>query len=95
MELVPFVKVLALSISSCNVYVVMDVKDQMSFAQFLMKLSEQMLTFDPRRNDYAGDKKFRMSTWQQKRKRKSSEDLSVLEEIFPDTGVIMTNLRAA
>ncbi len=32
-------------------------KDRMSFSQFRLRLSEQMLLYDPRNDLYAGDKK--------------------------------------
>lgn len=68
-------------------------KDIMSFSKFRMRLSEQMLTYDPRKNLYAGDEKFRRSTQAHKERRKSSKDFSAEE--FPETGVTMKNFRAA
>ena len=70
-------------------------KDIMSFSKFQMKLSEQMLTYDPRKNLYPGDDKFRRSTQAHKERRKSSKDFSAEEVLFPETGVTMKNLRAA
>ncbi len=66
-------------------------KDRMSCSQFLLKLSEQMLGYDPRNNLYAGDNKFRRSTQVHKIRRKGSKDFSAEE--FPETGVTLTNLR--
>jgi hypothetical protein len=68
-------------------------KDRMSFSQFQLRLSEQMLRYDPRNNLYAGDNKFRRSTQLHKIKRKGSKDFSAEE--FPETGVTLTKLRAA
>jgi hypothetical protein len=42
---------------------------------------------------YAGDKKFRRTTQMHKMRRKGSKDFSAEE--FPETGVTLTNLRAA
>ena len=67
-------------------------KKMMTFSEFLLRLSEQMLLYDPRNMKYAGDEKFRVST-QTHKKRRRSKDLS--EEIFPDTGVTHANLTAA
>lgn len=66
----------------------------MSFSQFRLRLSEQMLTYDPRNDMYPGDDKFRRSTQVHKARRKSSKDCSA-EELFPETGVTIKNLRAA
>ena len=72
-----------------------DKKDRLTYSQFLLKLSEQMLLYNPQNNMYAGDHKFRLSTQQPKKRRRSSKDLSSAEESFPDTGVTMANLRMA
>jgi len=69
-------------------------KKMMSYSDFLCRLSEQMLTYDPRNKMYAGDEKFRLNTQMPKKRRKSHE-LSVGEESFPDTGVTAANLRKA
>jgi hypothetical protein len=68
-------------------------KDRMSFSQFQLRLSEQMLKYDPSNGLYAGNNKFRRTTQLHKMRRKGSEDFSVEE--FPETGVTFTNLRAA
>jgi hypothetical protein len=62
-------------------------KDRMSFS------SQQMLMYDPRIDLYAGDNKFRRSTQVHKIRRKRGNDFSVEE--FSETGVTLTNLRAA
>ncbi len=54
-------------------------KDRMSFSQFRLRLSEQMLFYDPRNNLYAGDKKFRRTTQMHKMRRKGSKDFSAEE----------------
>ena len=72
-----------------------EIKNRMSFAKFLMRLSEQLLTYDPRNNEYAGDNRLRAATQQPKKRRRSSKDLSDSAESFPDTGVTMTNLKTA
>jgi hypothetical protein len=68
-------------------------KDRMSFSQFQLRLSEQMLRYDPRNDLCAGDSKFRRTTQMHKMRRKGSKNFSAEE--FPETGVTLTNLRAA
>jgi hypothetical protein len=69
-------------------------KDRMRFSQFRLKLLEQMLRYDPCNDLYAGDNKFRRTTQMHKMRRKGrSKDFSAEE--FPETGVTLTNLRAA
>jgi hypothetical protein len=67
-------------------------KDVMTYSSFLLKLSEQMLTYDPKQLLYAGDERFRIST-QVPKKRRRSKDYT--EESFPDTGVTHANLNMA
>jgi hypothetical protein len=52
-----------------------------------------MIRYDPRDDVYAGNDKFRRSTQVHKIRRKESKDFSVEE--FPETGVMLANLRAA
>ena len=47
-------------------------KKRMTFTQFRMKLSEQMLSYDPRENNYAGDDKFRRFSQSHKLRRGGS-----------------------
>ena len=68
-------------------------KDRMRFSQFWMKLTEQLLRYDPSDDLYPGDNKFRRSTQQNKFRRKTSKDFSTEE--FPETSVMLMNLRAA
>lgn len=65
-------------------------KDRMLFADFRLKLSEQMLTYDPQKNKYAGDSKFRDYTNNNKRRWSALSIAS--EEKFPDIGVTVDNL---
>lgn len=67
-------------------------KERMSYSEFLLKLSEQMLTYNPSNGVYAGDEKFRLMTKLPK-KRRRSKDLT--DEIFPETGVTLANLNIA
>jgi hypothetical protein len=72
-------------------------KEMMTYSEFLCKLSEQMLTYDPRNMAYAGDEKFRLYT-QLPKKRRRSKDLTVSvseDTSFPDTGVTVDNLKLA
>jgi hypothetical protein len=59
-------------------------KDRMTFLKFQLKLSEQMLTYDPWNELYAGNAKFRCNTQLPKKRRRSKD--STGEETFPDTG---------
>ncbi len=45
---------------------------RMTFTQFCMKLSEQMLTYDPHHNNYPGDSKFCRYTQHHKLRRSTS-----------------------
>jgi hypothetical protein len=69
-------------------------KCRMTFLQFRLMLSKQMLMYDPWNDLYAGDDKFRCST-QLHKKRRRSKDLSVAEKSFPETGVMLANLRTS
>jgi len=60
------------------------VKKQMSFSDFRMKLSEQMLTYDPHKNRYAGDDKFRRYTQQHKLRRSSGSQNSGADDSVDD-----------
>ena len=71
-----------------------DMKKRMTFSQFQIKLSEQMLAYKPVDNLYPGDKTFRISTKTHKARRKSDEDERV--GIGPSAeGVTMEHYRAA
>lgn len=71
-----------------------DVKKRMSFSQFRIKLSEQMLGYNPVNNLYPGDKTFRISTKTHKARRKSDEDERV--GLGPSAeGVTMDHYKAA
>jgi len=70
------------------------VKKRMSFSEFRMKLSEQMLTYDPRKNRYAGDDKFRRYTQQHKLRRSSGSvnsgaDDSVDDDVSSNDGLTL------
>ncbi len=67
-------------------------KDMMTYSGFLLKLSQQMLTYDPKQLLYAGDERFRTSM-QVPKKRRRSKDFT--NESFPDTGVTPANLTMA
>lgn len=71
------------------------VKKPMTYAEFLLKLSEQLLTYDPANLRYPGDEKLRASTIVPKKRRRNSKDMTASDESFPDTGVTTTNLRIA
>ncbi len=56
----------------------------MSFAQFRMKLSEQMLKYNPRNNHYAGDDKFWRYMQQHKLRRSSGLLNSSVDNLVDD-----------
>ena len=62
----------------------------MSFADFRLKLSEQMLTYDPQENKCIGNSKYRDYTHNNKRRRLALS--TALEGKFPDIGVMLDNL---
>jgi len=71
-----------------------DVKARMSFSQFRLRLSEQMLGYNPIDNLYAGDKTFWISTKTHKARRKSDDDERV--GIGPSAeGFTMDHYKAA
>lgn len=71
-----------------------DVKKRMSFSQFRIQLSEQMLGYSPVNNLYPGDKTFRISTKTHKARRNSDEDERV--GLGPSAeGVTMDHYKAA
>jgi len=68
-----------------------DVKHRMKFQQFRLRLSEQMLTYDPSLKCYPGDQTFRR--WTQKPKsRRSSEDQTTT---YSKDGVTLENVKLA
>lgn len=70
-----------------------EVKKRMSFAQFRMRLSEQMLKYNPTDNLYPGDTKMREYT-QNNKKRRSSIDGRV-KSCPTDSGITMDHYREA
>ena len=70
-----------------------DVKDRMSFAEFRLKLSGQMLQYNPLENKYAGDITFRDFSQSNRSRRSNGSQATV--ETFPDTGVTMDNMAIA
>jgi hypothetical protein len=69
----------------------MEVKKRMSFSSFRIRLSEQMLAYNPTMNWYPGDKTFRVNTQAPKGRRKSDEDRI---ELSPD-GATLEHYKAA
>ena len=69
-------------------------KLRMSFSQFRIRLSEQMLTYNPVDNLYPGDKTFRISTKTHKTRRTSDEDGTVRVGPSAD-GVTLEQYKAA
>ncbi len=69
----------------------MDKKNRMTFSQFRLRLTEQMLRYDPCDVLYAGDNKFRRSTQLHKHRRRTSKDLSgevVKEALAPAEDIV-------
>jgi len=69
-------------------------RKRMSFADFRLLLSKQMLEYSPANNEYAGDEKFRDNTRATKKRRLTTGE-NESESTFPDTGVTMDNLEVA
>jgi hypothetical protein len=68
------------------------IKKRMSFTEFRIKLSEQMLQYDPRNNRYCGDNKFRRYTQQHKLRRMGSASSSVdsaEDDMYPKDGLTL------
>jgi hypothetical protein len=67
-----------------------DMKERLTFAEFRLRLSGQMLRYHPSENKYNGDKKFREFSQMTTKRRSNASACS--EERFPDTGVTIDNL---
>ena len=72
----------------------LDKRKRMSYSEFRMRLSEQMLSYDPKQALYVGDEKFRDYTKQHKKRRKSDQS-QVSEDNYPNIGVTVENLNNA
>lgn len=68
-------------------------KKRMSFSEFRLVLSRQMLAYDPIERKYSGDDKFRENTKLRSKNRRNSSNES--KESYPDTGVTLENLEIA
>ena len=68
-----------------------DIKKRMTFSQFRMRLSEQMLTYDPGMKLYPGDGTFRTVTQKHKSRRSSEDD----DKRYSNDGVTMENYKLA
>jgi hypothetical protein len=73
-----------------------DEKERMSYYEFCMKLSKQMLEYDPRNNQYNGENKLRLFT-QNHKVRRTIEDAidscEQLDESFSESGLTNDNFR--
>lgn len=68
------------------------IRKRMSFTEFWIKLSKQMLQYDPRNNHYCGDNKFRRYTQQHKLRRVGSASSSVdsaEDDMYPKDGLTL------
>jgi hypothetical protein len=73
-------------------------KRRMGFTEFRIKLSEQMLKYDPRDNRYAGDHKFRRFTQHHKLRRGIGSANSVGtndDEVFSNDGLTLEVFKRA
>jgi hypothetical protein len=68
----------------------------MSYSEFCMKLSKQMLKHDPRNNQYNGDNKLRLFTQHHKARCTIKDAMNTceqLDESFPEGGLTIDNYR--
>lgn len=70
-------------------------KKRMGFMQFQMRLSEQMLQYDPRDNRYAGDDKFRQFTQQHKISGSGTSVNSADDDVISNDGLTLDVFRRA
>jgi hypothetical protein len=71
------------------------IKKRMGFTEFRMRLSEQMLQYDPRDNRYAGDDKFRRFTQQHKIRRSGTSVNSADDDVISNDGLTFDVFRRA
>ena len=71
------------------------IKKRMGFTEFQMRLSEQMLQYDPRDNRYAGDDKFRRFTQQHKIRRSGTSVNSADDDVISNDGLTFDVFRRA
>jgi hypothetical protein len=76
-----------------------DVKDRMSYTEFRMKLSKQMLEYDPKKNMYNEDDKQRSFTQNNKVRRSNDDnDMESCEQrelLYPEDGLTLANFKLA
>ena len=76
-----------------------DEKDRMSYTEFCMKLSKQMLEYDPKKNLYDGDDKQRAFTKNHKVRRSivdhDMESSERREALYPEDGLTLANFKLA
>jgi len=75
-----------------------DVKDRMSYSESCMKLSKQMLEYDPKNNVYNGDDKQRSFTQNHKVRMsidKGMESCERVEALYPEDGLTLANFKLA
>jgi hypothetical protein len=77
-----------------------DEKDRMSYTEFRMKLSKQMLEYDPKKNLYNGDDKQRAFTKNHKLRRSivdhdDMESSERRESLYPEDGLTLANFKLA
>lgn len=70
-------------------------KKRMGFMQFQMRLSEQMLQYDPRDNRYAGDDEFRQFTQQHKISGSGTSVNSADDDVISNDGLTLDVFRRA
>jgi hypothetical protein len=75
-----------------------DEKDRMSYSEFRMKLSKQLLAYDPKYNLYNGDDKQRSFTQNHKVRRSIDNDMESCEQmeaLYPEDGLTLANFKLA
>ncbi len=77
-----------------------DEKEMMSYSEICMKLSKQMLEYNPRNNQYIGDDKLCLFTQNHKARRTIKDtmdtcDCEQLDELFPEDWLTINNVEKA
>ena len=73
-----------------------DEKEMISCSEFCMKLSKQMLEYNPRNNQYNGDNKLRAFIQNHKTRRTIKDAMDTceqLDESFPEGGLTINNFK--
>ena len=71
-------------------------KEMMSYSEFCMKLSKQMLEYNPRNNQYNGDDKLQLFTQNHRSRRTINDTMDTceqLDELFTEGGLTINDFK--